>query len=313
MGRRSEPRTAVSCPVIVRGFDMQGRRFAVNAQTRDVSGSGASLEGINHLVQPGKKVELEFDGKTAWYGVEWVGKNGSSRAGRVGVRCLERKYIWNVPAKLWESDVFDPEADLAPRTSAESAPSGSAPLGRTERRRYPRRACRLEAQVCTANSAEKIAGKVTDISLGGCYVEMLSPLPSGSAIEVGINLEGEELLATGNVRSSQTGFGMGVSFAAMSPADFERLRKFIPPETVASPAPNNPAQLPRQPREDLQRGETVSATQRTHSAAQASNPAASDAATARALEAVVRALLRKGVLSREDLAAEFEKVQAARL
>jgi len=313
MRRRSEPRTLICFPVIVRGFDLQGRRFTVNAQTRDISGSGASLEGINHLVQRGKKIELEFDKRTAWYGVEWVGKNGSSRAGCVGIRCLEKKYIWDIPPKSWESDNFDPEAPHVQRADGESTPSGSTLSGSTERRKFPRRTCRLEAQVSTAHSSEKVAGKVTDISLGGCYVEMLSPLPLGCTIEVAIDLEGEELQATGNIRSSQTGFGMGVSFTGMSPADFERLRKFIPPETATSPASNNGAQLPRQPREDPQRGEIVSgAMHRAHSAAQSSNGATADSATAQALEAVVRALLRKGVLSREDLVEEFEKVQAVK-
>jgi PilZ domain len=313
MGRRSEPRISFSCPVTVCGFDLQGRRFAVDTRTRDVSGSGASLEGINHLVQPGKKVQLEFGKKTAWYGVEWVGESGSSRAGRIGVRCLEKKYIWDIPPKPRELDTFDPKAPLAPRADRESMPSGSTPPGRPERRKYPRRTCRLEAQVCTVDCSENIAGKVTDISLGGCYVEMFSPLPLGCAIQVAIDLDGEELRATGTVQKSQMGLGMGVSFTGMSPADFERLRKFIPPETATSPASNNGAQLPRQPREDPQRGEIVSgATHSAHSAAQPSNGATADSPTAQALEAVVRALLRKGVLSREDLVEEFEKVQAVK-
>jgi hypothetical protein len=78
VGARSEPRTAISFPVVVPGFDPQRRRFSVSAQTRDISGSGASLEGINHLVQQGKKIEID-----SWYGVERVDKNGTPRARRV--------------------------------------------------------------------------------------------------------------------------------------------------------------------------------------------------------------------------------------
>jgi hypothetical protein len=97
VGRRSEPRIAISFPVVVRGFDAQGRRFRVNAETRDISTSGASLEGLIGLVAPGNKIEIEFREQAAWYQVKWVGKNGSSRAGRVGVHSMDGKYIWNVP------------------------------------------------------------------------------------------------------------------------------------------------------------------------------------------------------------------------
>jgi hypothetical protein len=64
-----------------------------SAQTHDISNSGASLNGLSGLVEPGKKVEIDFRDQTASYRVQWIGKNGSPKAGRTGVRCREKKYI----------------------------------------------------------------------------------------------------------------------------------------------------------------------------------------------------------------------------
>lgn len=306
MGRRSEPRIVISFPVIVRGFDLQRRRFSANAQTRDISGSGASLEGINHLVQPRKKIEIEFGTQSAWYSVEWVGKNGTSRAGRVGVRCLEKKYIWNVPAKPWERDIY--RQDAAPQNQA-------VHLERGERRMYPRRACRLEVQISTPGVTSHARGTVTDISLGGCYVEMFAPLPVDSVIELDIDLEGQYLRPTGRVRSSQTSFGMGVAFTGLGPGDFERLREFAPPDATGIEAV---AAVAVQPQASTQAALRIRHEESSSLAAgRPLSPAKTkgtegDTTIVRALEAVIRALLRKGILSQEDLAEEFEKVKAAK-
>lgn len=296
----------VSFPVVVRGFDLQRRRFSVNAQTRDVSAVGASLEGINHLVHPGKKIEIESGSQSAWYSVEWVGKNGTSRAGCVGVRCLEKKYIWTLPAKNWEPDTYQ-EAGPPQNTSS------AARLEHGERRVYPRRSCRLQVEVSTPGSAANGRGTVTDISLGGCYVEMFAPLPVDTVVDLEIDLEGEPLHLSGRVRSSLTSFGMGVAFTALSPGDFERLRKFAPPDASTLPVPTAPTELhvPGTQGAEIPRDNNDPSFVPVASPAKP-NGAQSREAIGTVVEAVVRALLRKGILSREDLVEEFDKVKAAR-
>jgi hypothetical protein len=156
-----------------------------------------------------------------------------------------------------------------------------------------------------------VRGTVTDISLNGCYVEMLSPLPLDSAVELAFKIEDSTLHVSGKVRTSQMSFGMGVVFTSMSPVDFELLRAFAPP--AASPTKKGgSAQV------DLK--EPAPETQQQKGNSRCPHPASSeraageggDAETARAPEAVVRALLRKGILSREELAQEFEKVNAGK-
>jgi hypothetical protein len=305
LARRSEPRITISFPVVVRGFDAQRKPFSVNAETCDISATGACVQGLGNLVEPGSKIELEFQDQSAWYRVQWVRQNGSAATGRAGMRCLEKKYIWNVPQKPWELDRYNQNEPIAQR-----AYDSSITAGGRERRKYPRRACRLDAQISTPDSTSPLRGTITDISMNGCYVEMLSPLPVDALIGLAFALEGAILHANGKVRTSQVSFGMGVAFTGMSPEDYEQLRKFAPPANAAK-APtveSSPAAAPvRVPAPPAPPSAASGPNGGTRPPAGPSEPSVS-----RALEAVIRALIRKGVLSREDLAEEFEKVRMAK-
>lgn len=308
MGRRSEQRIAISFPVIVRGMDFRGNSFGVNTETADISFSGAALKGLNNLVAPGAKIEIECRDQRAWYRVQWVGKGGNSMSARAGVRCLEiGKYIWGVPPKEWEADTYDPSK---PRPTAPSpAATGSAyctPGTWTgpDRRQFARHACRIEAQVFVAHDSIEMPGKITDISLGGCYVEMLSPLPVDTPVELSLNPGDQTLRLSGKVRSSQTGLGMGVSFTGMGPDDFEKLRKFAPPTIEAGSSANQPPVVAAAPR--------LAAPRRNAHPHGMHVSALESSTTAEVIDALVDLLLRKEIFTQGELAEELEKVRIVR-
>ena len=56
--------------------------------------------------------------------------------------------------------------------------------------------------------------KLTDLSLGGCYVETESPFPERSGIVLCLKAEGMEVHAEGKVRVMHPEFGMGIEFAS---------------------------------------------------------------------------------------------------
>jgi hypothetical protein len=274
----------------------------LTAETRDISCSGACLKGLSGIVVSGKKVEVEYGDQKAWFRVQWAGAAGSSKAGQAGLRCLEPgKYIWGVPPKEWEADSFDPQR---PETASRQPPpamsssSDSGPWNGRERRQFVRHACRMAAQIILQNGTLRMTATITDISLGGCYVEMLSPLPVDTFVDIAISPDDRTIQLSGRVRSSQTNFGMGVSFTGMRPQDFEILRKLAPPtaenaehqRTVPPPSPQAPAR-----------------------AARASMAADFDSVdlptTPEALAAAVRVLIRKGVLTRADVMEELEKLK----
>ncbi len=69
--------------------------------------------------------------------------------------------------------------------------------------------------------------KLTDLSMGGCYVETESPYPERSGVVLGIKAAAMELQAQGMVRVMHPGFGMGIEFASRTPRETEDTTKFI--------------------------------------------------------------------------------------
>jgi hypothetical protein len=155
--------------------------------------------------------------------------------------------------------------------------------------------------VADEGAATGLPAKVTDISLGGCYVEMLSPLPLGSLVELTLNPGDTTLQVRGKVRVSQMGMGMGVAFTGMSPEDFEKLRTMAPPVPVA---PSAGQVQPSQPHSQ----EPTTEQPRTAPVIASKLTASHHPSTGEALEAVVRVLFRKGIITRAEVGEELKKL-----
>ncbi len=311
MGRRSEQRVAISFSVSVRGIDPHGNPFSIRGETRDISCTGACLKGLTGLVESGNKIEIQCEDQGAMYRVQWVGEHDGPYAGWVGVRCLEPgRYIWGVPPKEWEPDTYDPENPVSMTTPPVevppvrvSSPSWSGP----DRRQFVRHPCRIDALVMIDNGAYRLQGRITDISLGGCYVEMMSPLPVDTMVDLSFKLGDTPLYLSGRVRSSQPNMGMGLSFTGMKPADFEKLRRLAPP-TSAEPVPARASAPVPAPVQHASRPSPLPSPARQYSAP--GYDAVDLPATAEAFQAVVRVLLHRGLLTRAELMEELEKLKA---
>ncbi len=69
--------------------------------------------------------------------------------------------------------------------------------------------------------------KLSDLSLGGCYVETESPFPERSGIVLCLKAADMEVEAEGMVRVMHPGAGMGIEFAARTAEQRERVANFI--------------------------------------------------------------------------------------
>ena len=95
--RQKESRSPQAVRVWVYGSDPNGNPFSQTAYSVDVSRSGARLEGVGFLTTPGLTVEVKRGWKKARFRVVWVGETGTTRAGQVGISCLEPdKNIWGI-------------------------------------------------------------------------------------------------------------------------------------------------------------------------------------------------------------------------
>jgi c-di-GMP-binding flagellar brake protein YcgR len=96
--------------------------------------------------------------------------------------------------------------------------------------------------------------KLTDLSLGGCYVEMASPFPMGTRVILTMRAAKLESRTEGLVRVMHPEIGMGVEFTRTTDQQREQVEKFIhalrgstgvQPELVVEPEGMSDAEQPR--------------------------------------------------------------------
>src|SRR5437879_12205641 len=100
----------------------------------------------------------------------------------------------------------------APRTGTpENSSTRRAVYGRNqERRRSQRFPFNADAEVLEPQSGTKIRGRVTDISLSGCYVDTLNPLLSSTPAQIRIVRGSKGVVAQASVAYCELGEGMGL-------------------------------------------------------------------------------------------------------
>jgi len=69
--------------------------------------------------------------------------------------------------------------------------------------------------------------KLTDLSMGGCYVETESPFPERAGIELCLRAGDVEVRLQGRVHVMHPGFGMGIEFALRTAEERAPLEQFI--------------------------------------------------------------------------------------
>jgi len=74
---------------------------------------------------------------------------------------------------------------------------------------------------------EAVAGRLTDLSLGACYVETGAPFPEQSGVTLRLKAEEVEAEAEGIVRVMHPEFGMGIEFARKTMEDSAQVANFI--------------------------------------------------------------------------------------
>ena len=80
------------------------------------------------------------------------------------------------------------------------------------RRSQARYSCRLGAEVYLTGTSVPNHCCLTDLSGGGCYLEVPLPFPTGSSVEIVVRTHEMKLRLRGKVQASHPGYGMGVAF-----------------------------------------------------------------------------------------------------
>jgi diguanylate cyclase (GGDEF)-like protein len=85
--------------------------------------------------------------------------------------------------------------------------------GRKNRRTQPRLICRLTVTLEPEGSSVPILGNLSNISLGGCYIETGALVPSGTKVKIYYSAEDNTLQNEGVVARSTPGAGIGISYS----------------------------------------------------------------------------------------------------
>lgn len=111
--------------------------------------------------------------------------------------------------------------------TTESTSAPAATTAPTERRFAPRFAFSAVADLQDSVSLTKITARVADISLSGCYVDVITVFQPGTAVKISIHHSGHSLETSGVIVYSLQGMGMGLTFASLTPAMETLLNQWI--------------------------------------------------------------------------------------
>ncbi|HET9308199.1 MAG TPA: PilZ domain-containing protein [Candidatus Sulfotelmatobacter sp.] len=105
------------------------------------------------------------------------------------------------------------------------------------RRLQVRYSCRLGAEVYRTGTSVPNHCCLTDLSSGGCYLEVPLPFPQGSSIEILVRTYEMKLRLRGTVLTSHPGYGMGIGFELKTKeeqANVQKLTEFVASTTDPS-------------------------------------------------------------------------------
>lgn len=85
-------------------------------------------------------------------------------------------------------------------------------------RRSPRLPFVASAEITELETETRLPARTGDLSQHGCYLDMINPLPLGTAVRVHITHGQRSFRATAGVVYSQTPLGMGLEFSALESA-----------------------------------------------------------------------------------------------
>lgn len=90
-------------------------------------------------------------------------------------------------------------------------PSTSTPLER-ERRRYPRQTVQVQVEIHQEGSDIPLRLETSDLSRGGCYIQLMMPLPVAARLRIKLWLDGQPIVVLGRIVTRHPRFGNGIMF-----------------------------------------------------------------------------------------------------
>ena len=100
-------------------------------------------------------------------------------------------------------------------------------LAYKDRRSHPRMKCRVTIEMQTEAGGVPVFANLTDISMGGCFVETSTILGPGSEIKLGFSMDDPTLSVEGTVLRLDPGTGVAVQFKEMNRETRDKMFKIL--------------------------------------------------------------------------------------
>jgi CheY-like chemotaxis protein len=254
--RRRAPRAAVSSTANVACPGTPD----LNAVLTDLSDGGTLIQTANRLppackvyfefALPGQQQLVRLSGEVAWQdasgrtGIRFLDVPQSSR--RLMQTWLQQKNAHPATGRPAEAPASKPTETQSPTTQSgplrekTPEPEDSTLVSNAGNRRGEHRfanagnrrgehrfACKLGAEVYRLGTNVPNRCILSDISEGGCYVEMPTPFSGRSGVEIVVRTADTKLRITGQVLAAHPGFGMGVRFMFRDSVEREEILRLL--------------------------------------------------------------------------------------
>lgn len=103
----------------------------------------------------------------------------------------------------------------------------SSTPGRQERREHPRQKVSIKTELHVEGNPRPFRTKAADLTLGGCFAEMMFTLEVGTKLNVAVWLHDGKLSTPDIVVTRLHNRGNGIKFTKLDPEDRARLKRFL--------------------------------------------------------------------------------------
>ena len=114
-----------------------------------------------------------------------------------------------------------------PTTTFTGTRSSRKVIQQSERRENERAPLAAHVEILEKSSDASIKGRVSDLSLGGCYADTLNAFAEGTKVRVRIEHDLKSVELDGEVRFTQPGLGMGIRFQDVKPEQTKIMARWL--------------------------------------------------------------------------------------
>jgi CheY-like chemotaxis protein len=201
---------------------------------------------------PGQKSTVRLSGQVVWQ--DWSGRAGVQFVDVPQTsRRIMSEWLQSNRNDVPDGDTAPPKAGVQPCIQPAEVKILAGQMGKQNgvherdaltrlhsethnRRGQDRYACRLGAEVFQAGSPVRNYCHLSDLSPGGCFLEMPLAFARSTAVEITVRTHQIKLRLSGKVRAAHPGIGMGISFMLNTPEERSGVQQLIDFVVAATPS-----------------------------------------------------------------------------